>query len=295
MKWRRAAGGCAGVVLPLPLVLLLWWLLRPEVPAESPKGGRISPMLEHEQRTRLTTYRRECRSGAECEPPLGCLYESRYRQAYCTDSQCITDTQCPEDHVCRPLATKENGLLVRICVPIGVRQEGESCDPAPKDKDHACAVGLVCGGHNYHWCGRPCRPGVGAVECPEGFFCAPTEPEPVCQPTCEGRACPAGQHCVRFETGASVCASVYGPNCQESPCPGGQLCRVLTSPPHAGKAWMECIERCGRGFPPCGAGKICDAWQCVPACAPQAPAVCAEGFRCRQPWPDSPFGCHPDW
>jgi hypothetical protein len=295
MKWRMVVGGCVGVLLPLPLVLLLWGLLRPEVPAEPPREGRISPMLDREQRTRLTTYRRECRSGAECEPPLGCLYESRYRQAYCTDSQCMTDTQCPEDHVCLPLATEENGLLVRICVPIGVRQEGENCAPAPRDKGHGCAAGLVCGGQDYHWCGRPCRLGDGATECPEGFFCAATEPEPACQPTCEGRTCPTGQHCTRFKEGASVCAVVYGPNCQESPCPEGQLCRVLTSPLHAGKAWMECIERCGRGFPPCGTGKICDAWQCVPSCDLQDSAACPKGFRCRQPWPDSPFGCHPDW
>ena len=85
--WHKFVALCAAVLLPLPLVLLLWGLLRPEVPANMPPGVRISPMLTHEQRMRLMTYRRECRSGAECEPPLGCLYESRYRQAYCTDSQ----------------------------------------------------------------------------------------------------------------------------------------------------------------------------------------------------------------
>jgi hypothetical protein len=283
------------VVLTLPLVLLLWILLRPEVPVEAPTGVRISPMLDNEQRMRLTTYRRECGSHAECEPPLGCLFEARYNQSYCTDSQCITNAQCPEDQVCRNLATHESGPLVRICVPIGVRQEGESCDPAPQDKGHSCAAGLMCSGHNDSWCGRPCRPGAQAGECPEGFFCADTDSEPTCLPTCEKRGCPEGQHCVRFEEGTSVCARVYGPNCQEAHCPEGRVCRVLTQPPHPEKAWMECLERCGKGLPPCGAGKVCDVWQCLPTCDPQGPDVCGEGYRCRQRWPDTPFACRPDW
>ena len=293
MSGRTAVAGGAGVLLALPLVLLLWGVLRPQVPAESSTGARISPMLSNEQRMRLMTYRRECGSSAECEPPLGCLYESRYRQAYCTDSQCLTDAQCPEGQVCRGLATDEAGPSVRICVPIGVQQEGESCDPAPGDKEHACAAGLLCGGRDSSWCGRPCQLGAQATECPEGFFCASTLPEPVCLPTCETRGCPEGQHCVRFNEGASVCAHVYGPHCQRAPCPEDRVCRVLMAPSHPGKVWMECVERCGEGLPPCGAGKVCDVWQCLPGCDPQAPDVCGEGYRCRQFSPGAPFACHP--
>jgi hypothetical protein len=295
LNWRTAGVGCTGLLLPLPLLLLLWGVLRPEVPAESPAGARISPMLDNEQRMRLATYRHECGPRVECEPPLGCLYESRYRQAYCTDSQCLTDAQCPEDQLCRALATKQNGPLVRICVPIGVRQEGESCHPAPKDKGHACVAGLVCGGRNDSWCSRPCRPGAQEAVCPEGFFCADTRPEPVCLPTCERQGCPEGQHCVQFDEGASACARVYGPNCQESPCPEGLGCWVLTNPPRPGKAWMECIERCGEGLPSCGAGKVCDVWLCLPECNPQGADVCGEGYRCQQPSPDRPFACRPVW
>jgi hypothetical protein len=295
VNWRKVLAGCVSLLLPLPLLLLVWAGLRPEVPAEAPLGKRISPMLAPEQRIRLRTYRHECGAGGECEPPLSCLYEARYNQAYCTDSQCMTDAQCPEDQACRTLATKEKGLLVRICVPTGVRQEGENCDPAPEDKGHACAAGLVCGGQNDHWCGRPCRPGNGGIECPADFFCADTEPDFVCLPTCEGRTCPVGQQCVRFDEGASVCATVYGPNCQQSPCIEDRVCRVLTAPPHVGKAWMECIERCGKQLPPCGPGKVCDAWMCLPDCDPQAPDACGEGYRCRQSWPDTPFACRPDW
>lgn len=295
MTWRRVIGACASMLLSLPLVLLLWGVVRPEIPAERSTRADLSPMLTPEQRVRLVTYRRECRSAGDCEHPLGCLFESRYLQSYCTDSQCLTNAQCSEDEVCRPLATKENGPRVRICIAVGVRQEGEACDPSPEDKIHACAAGLVCGGHNYTWCGRPCHPGTQSTECPEGFFCADTEPEPACMPTCEGRTCPEGQQCVRFEAGASVCATVYGPNCQQSPCPEGRLCRVLTDPPHVGQAWLECIERCGKDSPPCSAGKVCDVWQCLPGCDPQGPDVCGEGFSCSQLSPNTPFACRPDW
>jgi hypothetical protein len=250
-------------------------------------------MLASEQRLQLMTYGRPCEASAECDPPLGCLYEYRYGQEYCTDSQCTTDAQCPEGQACRKLATEAHGPLVRICVPQGVRQEGENCFHVPDDQKSACAPGLLCGGMGG-WCARPCRLGAPA-ECPEGFFCADTTPQPVCLPTCEKRGCPAGEQCIRFGEGSSMCARVYGPSCQQSPCPEGQRCHVLPDPPHPGKAWHWCIERCGKDSPSCAAGGVCDGWKCIPACDPQGPEVCAEGFRCRQPWPDEPFACHPDW
>ena len=293
MKWRTLLSIFAGVLLLLPLVLLLWKLLQPEVGTEAPPGVRISPLLDSEQRMRLITYGRPCDSSAGCDPPLGCLYQYRYGQAFCTDSQCTTDAQCPEGQACRKLSTKENGPLVRFCIPLGVRQEGENCVEVPEDQEGACAPGLLCGGMTG-WCARPCHLGA-AADCPEGFFCADTTPEPVCLPTCEKRGCPAGQQCIRFSEGSSQCAQAYGTNCQQSPCPKDQRCHLLPHPKHPGKAWLWCIERCGKDAPPCSAGKVCDGWKCIPACDPQGPAVCAEGFRCQQRWPDEPFACHPDW
>lgn len=294
-RWRRAAAVCLSLLLPLPLVLLLRVLQERELPTDTALGGtRILPMLDTDRRLRLMTYRHECMSGADCEPPLGCLFEARYNQAYCTDSQCLTDAQCPEGQFCRALVTKEQGLRVRICIPPGERQEGEFCDPAPQDKGHACAAELVCSGNPYHWCGRPCRPGVESTGCPPGFFCAETLPEPTCLPTCAGRECSQGQRCVVFPEGASVCARVYGPSCWENPCPEGQACRALTEPTRPDTVWMECIERCGPGAPPCGPGNICDVWQCLPECTPEEQGTCAEGFRCQQRGPDSPFACRPD-
>jgi Cys-rich repeat protein len=293
MNGRTLLSVCAGVLLPVPLVVLLGMLLHPEQALEAETGARISPMLDGEQRMRLVTYRRDCETSAECEPPLGCLYSFRYWHAYCIDSECLTDAQCPEGQVCLKLATQQSGPLVRQCIPVGMRQEGENCHRVPEDQKGACAAGLVCAGR-YAWCALPCHLDT-PEECPEGFFCADTTPEPACLPTCEKRGCPAGQQCIQFLEGASQCMQVYGTNCQESPCPEGRQCQVMPDPPHPGKAWLWCVEKCGKDRPPCPTGKVCSEYECVPACDPQDPAACAEGFRCRKPWPDSPFGCQPDW
>jgi len=284
---------CVGVLLPLPLVLLWGSLFRPELEPEVLAGTRIVPVLDGEQRARLMTYHRRCVSTEECDPPLGCLYQYRYGQSFCTDSQCTVDAQCPEGQVCRGLATERSELLVRACVPVGPRREGDSCVKLPAKREDACSAELLCAGMSG-WCARPCHLGK-PNECPEGFFCADIRPQSACLPTCEKSGCPAGQHCVQFPEGSSACAHVYGTNCQQTPCPGGEHCLAFSDPPRPGKAWLHCVERCGKDLPPCPDGKFCDGYECVPACDPQGPSVCAEGYRCRQPWPDDPFGCHPDW
>ncbi|ADO67824.1 uncharacterized protein STAUR_0015 [Stigmatella aurantiaca DW4/3-1] len=291
VSWRTLLRVCAGVLLPLPLVLLLGSLLYPEVRSETLAGRPISPHLDNEQRSRRMTYGRTCILSSDCEPPLGCLFEARTGYAHCMDSQCTTDAQCPEGQSCQTLATEGAGPWVRFCVPLGVRQEGEKCVAAASNQENACAPGLLCGGREG-WCSRPCN--VGTADCPEGFFCADTLPGPVCLPTCEARECPSDQTCIQFDEGASVCAHVYGPNCQQSPCPEGSQCRVHPEPPHPGKVWMACVARCGGHAPPCGAGLICDGWHCVQPCDPQGPEVCGEGYSCGRRTESRPFSCQPD-
>lgn len=281
-----------GVLLPIPLVLLLGLLLRPEVSHPAPGSRPVSPVLSAQERMRLTTYGQSCGTHSECEPPLGCLLEARAYRQYCTDSRCITDSECPEGQVCQSLATAGDGPLVRFCVPLGVRQEGESCLELPREKEAACARGLVCGGRDG-WCARPCHKDAPA-DCPVGFFCADTRPQPVCLPSCETQGCPAGQDCIRFGEGTSVCAQVYGTQCQQSLCPEGRKCEVRIEPTLPGKVWMECVERCGEGFGPCAEGMICDGWQCKPSCNPQDPTSCGDGYSCKQRRPDKPYACQPD-
>ncbi len=292
MNWHARLGLLVGLLLTIPLALLLSTVMHPRLRETHEDEARISPVLGFEERMRRVTYRRHCLDSSECEKPLGCLLDVRLGRHYCTDSQCMTDLQCPEGQVCRGVATLGGGPLVRFCVPMGVRQEGQRCIDLPRDREAACGPGLLCGGHEG-WCARPCRKGE-APSCPEGFFCADVKPQPVCLPTCEARGCPEGQQCIRFEEGASACARVYGPNCQQSPCPGGRACEVLSESRHPGTVWMDCVERCGEGFPPCTAGLICDGWQCQPPCDPAGLDTCAEGYRCLQRRPDRPWVCQPD-
>ncbi len=287
-NWRVLAG----LLLALPLVML-WGKMRLGLQESALGARRISPVLSPEERRRLITYGHDCGLSSECEPPLGCLTETRARKQYCTDSQCTTHMQCPEGQLCQSIATTGKGPLVRVCAPTGVRQEGERCIKLPEAKESACAPEWVCAGIQG-WCARPCDI-KGSAECPEGSFCADTLPWPACLPTCESRGCPTGLHCIRFEEGASACAEIYGVNCQQAPCAGGRQCQVEHDPMRSGKVWMECVERCSEVGATCGAGFICDGWQCKPACEPQEPIACGAGYRCMQRRPDRPWVCQPDY
>lgn len=291
MKAREVAAIAASVLLPLPLVILVLSLRFPELWESGVQNTRISPVLEFEARMRLDSYRRDCRSSSECEAPLGCLEDFRARTSYCTDSQCTADPQCPEGQVCRGLPTRGGGPLVRLCTPVGVRQEGEQCDYVPPDKESACGAGLLCGGGG--WCARPCQK-HDVASCPAGFFCADVAPEPVCLPSCQGRFCSEGQLCVRYKDGVSSCARVYGSACQDdATC---AECAVSAFPQHPGEVWMQCVQRCGEdGLPPCPEGSACNISRCAPICDRNVPDSCATGFYCARPRAGQPSVCEPEW
>lgn len=282
----------ASALLLLPLFVLLSHVLQPTLTPDSHEGRRISPVLDTESALRLSTYHRTCGPDKPCEDPLGCVWDARIFKHYCTDSLCTADTQCPEGQVCRTIATEGAGPLVRVCVATGKREEKERCLVLTLDKDSACKAGLVCGGRGG-WCARPCHK-EDAAACGDGFFCADSIPEPVCLPTCEVTGCLTGQHCIRDNEGASACARVYGSNCQQTPCSDNRICDVRFAHARPGRVWMECVERCGEGFPSCMGERICDGWQCRTACSPQRPETCGEGYRCTQVTPDVPYTCQPD-
>ncbi len=289
---RVALAVLVGLLLPVPLVLLWVGLKQARFQERDSVAARISPVLGFEERLRRVTYERKCRKGSDCEAPLGCLHDHRTRSRYCIDSECMTDEQCPEGQTCQSLPTLDNGPLVRYCIPLGVRKEGEECSRPPSSQHYACGPGLVCAAREG-WCGRPCQREE-AASCPDGFFCADVRPEPVCLPTCEARGCAEGQQCVRHEEGVSRCVTVLGPNCQQSPCPDGRACQVFDAAPQPDKVWMSCVERCGEGHPPCPEGHACDGWQCLPSCDPQVPGTCSEGYRCGRRKPEHPWTCQPD-
>ena len=270
----------------LPFAWLAWFSLHASTRPLSPEAARTSPVLTDEQRKNLRTYHRRCRTGADCEPALGCLYDLRFRYKYCSDSECMTDSQCPEGHVCRVLTTFQ-GPWLKQCVLLGDRTEGERCYELPPHREDACRDGLLCAGDG--WCGRPCTPEEPA-SCPEGFFCADVEPEPACLPTCEARGCPPGQECMRSEKdGASTCAVVHGHNCQKSPCPDGFWCEDYLIPQRPGEAWVRCAQRCGKPEdPPCPSGEVCHAF-CERLCSPDQPKACGKGFHCIQMPEEGPW------
>jgi hypothetical protein len=293
VDWRLILAVVGGLLLPVPLVFLLTsgWFSRP---VKEALGGRpLSPVLSAEDRLRLQTYHRECLYQADCEPPLGCLLDTRYGWFYCADSECATDAQCPEGFACRPQPTREQGPLVRYCIPPGLRQEGQSCVPIPREAEDACAPGLLCGDG---WCGRPCQLDSPS-NCPVGFFCADTIPGPACRPSCDGRACPEGQHCIHDQRGASACAVVHGQNCEQTPCAAGQKCMALFGPGKRDSAehvWMECYPQCGKGLPSCPEGLVCERRSCLKPCDPNGPNVCEPGFTCQRRARQQSWLCQPD-
>jgi hypothetical protein len=291
MRWKEALGILATLLLALPLVMLVRSMMNVGPATELQSGRRISPVLNVEERTSRATYRRSCEQNSDCEVPLGCLVDGRVWRTYCTDSQCTTDAQCPEGLVCRGVATQGDGPLVRLCIPVGPRKEGEQCEHLPARQDAACGPGLLCGG-TKGWCGRPCQLGK-QESCPTGFFCADVAPEPLCLPTCEKTGCPQDEQCIQYTEGASACARVYGRNCQQSTCAADEKCQILNAT--SGSVWMDCVHECSPERPSCPEGEFCSLVACLRRCDPERVDECGKDFRCEQRQPQKAWLCRPDW
>lgn len=123
--------------------------------------------------------------------------------------------------------------------------------------------------------GRPCQDSS-----PEGFYCDTGPNGASCLPTCEGRTCPQGQECARFESGPSSCAVIRGRNCQRTPCPDGAQCRTTYSPQRPGEVKMECVVPCGEKTPACPEGILCHNGTCRQPCEPSELDACASGQEC---------------
>ncbi len=278
VRWRVPAAVLVGLLLTVPLMALIvsTW---PKPPASlGPEQRDVVPMLSQEQRRQLQSWRKPCGVSGGCESPLVCFYDPNVEGLYCTDSDCATEAGCGEGFVCGTVDTW-NGEVLKRCLLVGERREGETCAPFSKKYAMACARGLLCDG----WCGRPCQPDQ-PESCPEGFFCprkgGPGGPS--CLPTCEERGCVAGQECIRFREDVSVCVAVHGTNCQQSPCPEGQTCEMRSRPERPGKVWMRCVSGCSKEGAPCPEGFFCLSERCVRACDPDASGICGPGEKCKR-------------
>src|SRR4051812_7390487 len=105
LNWRALLPVMGGILLPVPLVLILATGVFQPPQVHSANEVPVSPVLTAEERLPLQTYHRECSKQADCEPPLGCLSDTRVHKEYCTDSECEADAQCPNGFACRPLPT----------------------------------------------------------------------------------------------------------------------------------------------------------------------------------------------
>lgn len=290
MKWHTLLAVLLGLLLTLPLA----WLLGMSVKGPGagsirrPEQTNLVPVLTAEERHRLLTYERDCRTDADCEPSLRCFYNERISKRFCTDSKCMTDMQCSEDFACRAFTTENGKDQIRGCALVGTRKEGEPCRRLPDTREEGCERGLLC----QTRCGRPCQLDEPS-SCPTGFFCDDGPDGPSCLPRCDGLTCPEGQHCVEVAKDVSICASIHGPDCKRTACPQGQDCLVHASLPPGNEVWMECLSRCADSEPRCPEGTACYLYQCRPSCDPQAPSACPPGFACGRQEPSQPWVCLP--
>lgn len=274
MNWRRLVPIAAGLLLPLPLIIIGSALVgRPEF-VSTIHGRDVSPMIPKDEKRRLPTFERSCRRHEDCDPPLVCLDLGGPKSALCVASECQTDLQCQEGFTCRVLSPLGGGPLVRFCVPEGPLVEGQACHEAPARKVDACQRGLICAG----WCGRPCRL-EDPQSCPHGFFCQDGLNGPSCLPSCTPGDCAPGRQCVHFRDRISACLVVEGRDCQGSSCPSGQECTFSYSPGEERIA-MECVQPCGDAHSTCPAGSMCFANACRRLCEPDKANSCGPEEQC---------------
>jgi hypothetical protein len=286
MNWRKLALLAAGLLLPLPLLMIGKMFFGPSAPLLI-NGRAVSPLLSQSKKLKLSTFERPCRNAEDCEPPLACLDLGGPRSSLCVASECQTDLQCKEGFSCRVLATPGAGPLVRFCVPEGPHGEGHPCHEAPARKEDACQRGLICAG----WCGRSCKLDEPSI-CPQGFFCEGGLNGPSCLPSCTPGDCPTGKQCVHFRGRIAACMPVRGENCQEIPCPSGQKCTFSYSPADDQIA-MECVQPCDETHPACPQGSICFSSTCRRVCDSSKNTGCGPDEQCVF-HPDDQFSlCYP--
>ena len=274
MNWRKVATFTLGLLLPLPLVLAIGLVYRLDRDLSVPQSRQISPVLSRAERAKLPSFQRACRRSEDCDPPLACLNIDGGGTSSCVDSECLNDTQCADGFVCRTLKSRDDGPLVRTCVPQGNVPEGTLCVEAPANRQGACQPGLICAG----WCGRPCQLDEPS-SCAPGSFCADSLNGPSCLPSCTVNSCPSGQQCIRSDEGISFCATVSGENCQRSVCPEGRKCTYSFSPGQ-NRVQMECVMPCDDQAPSCPMGSLCFAGACRRPCDGDGSTACGPGEQC---------------
>src|SRR5690242_11149558 len=63
---------------------------------------RRHPALDNARARDLLTYKRHCRTQADCEAPLLCMGDAQHGGWRCLASECESDTQCEPGFMCTP-------------------------------------------------------------------------------------------------------------------------------------------------------------------------------------------------
>ncbi|MFL5348577.1 MAG: hypothetical protein ACJ8AT_27595 [Hyalangium sp.] len=234
-----------------------------------------------------------CQTDSDCPAGSGCVANRETRRFECQASECEEDAHCFPGLVCRPVTTGATGPVIRRCVPVGTRREGEPCDGLFISQTGACEEGLTC---HRGVCSRPCRLGD-AASCPQGSACEEGLNGPACFPDCHTTGCPEGQQCKRLSDTEYQCLSEVRGQCPEKPCGAGERCNLRLS---QGRGVFWCAALCDPlRADACPAGQICGTGSatvstCYRRCEPTAPESCGEGWQCTTVTEDmTQWGCSP--
>jgi hypothetical protein len=235
----------------------------------------------------------DCRLDSDCPAGKGCIVNKETRRFECMDSECEEDAHCFPGFVCRGASRGSTGPIIRRCMPVGQRREGEPCDSLFVSSAGACQEGLIC---HRAVCSAPCRL-EDAASCPQGYACEAGDDGAACFPDCRVLGCPGGQRCKRLNNGDFQCLEQVHGECPETPCAVGERCnmRVLR-----GRGVFWCARLCSPlRADSCPADQICGVGggefsTCYPRCDPMDLDSCGEGERCTTISEDMlQWGCMP--
>jgi hypothetical protein len=235
----------------------------------------------------------DCWIDSDCPAGRGCVANRETRRFECLESECEEDVHCFPGFVCRRAAGGGTGPIIRRCIPVGERREGEPCDTLFVSTAGACQEGLIC---HRGVCSIPCRLGD-AASCPQDYVCEEGSNGVACFPDCRVRGCPGGQRYKRLNGEDFECLEQVQGECPEKPCAEGERCNMRVS---RGRGVFWCARLCNPLLPDsCPADQICgvgggSASTCFRRCDPMDLDSCGEAAQCATVSEDmTQWGCTP--
>jgi hypothetical protein len=234
-----------------------------------------------------------CQTDSDCPAGTGCVANRETRRFECLEPECEEDAHCFPGLVCRRVSRWGTGAVIRRCVPVGVRREGQTCDVQFVSASGACQEGLLC---HRGVCSVPCRRGD-AASCPQGHACEEDEDGAACFPDCRALGCPGGQRCKLLNNHEYQCLEEVRGECPETPCAQGERCNMRMA---RGRGVFWCARVCDPlRQDTCPADQLCGIGggtvsTCYRRCDPMDPDSCGEAAQCTTITEDmSQWGCRP--